>query len=74
MNQALRVYRVNQERKKMNSKETFTEGLWNLRKKPTVSIEEVPDKEAIHIAVNKPPMPPALSDSCMAVEFFSVPY
>ena len=55
MNQALRVYRVNQEQKKMNSKETFAEGLWNLRKKPMVSIEEVPDEEAIHIAVNKLP-------------------
>jgi len=41
----------------MRLKEAFTEELRNLhpRKKSTVSIEEIPDKEAIHITVNELP-------------------
>jgi len=41
----------------MRSKEAFAEGLWNLhpRKKSTVTIEEIPDEEAVHITVNELP-------------------
>jgi len=41
----------------MRSEEAFAEELWNLptRKKSTVSIEEIPDEEAIHIVVNELP-------------------
>jgi len=41
----------------MRSKEAFTEELQNLptRKKSTVSIEEIPDEEAVHIVVNELP-------------------
>ena len=57
MNWAIQVYKVNLERKKMRSKEAFTEELQNLhiRKKSTISIEEIPDEEAVHIAVNELP-------------------
>ena len=57
IDRALQVCRVDLERKKMRSKEVFAEGLRNLhpRKKPMVSIEEIPDEEAVHIAVNKLP-------------------
>jgi len=57
MNRAIQVHKVNLEQKKMRSKEAFAEELHSLhiRKKSTVSIEEIPDKEAIHIAVNKLP-------------------
>ena len=41
----------------MRSKEAFAEELRNLptRKKPTVSVEKIPDEEAVHIAVNELP-------------------
>jgi len=41
----------------MRLKETFAEELRNLhvRKKSTVSIEEIPNEEAVHIAVNEFP-------------------
>jgi len=41
----------------MRSKEAFAEELQNLhpRKKLTVSIEEIPDEETVHITVNKLP-------------------
>jgi len=57
IDRALQVCRVDLERKKMRSKEVFAEELQNLhpRKKSTVSIEEIPDEEAIYIAVNELP-------------------
>jgi len=57
MDRTLQVCRVDLEQKKMRSKEAFAEELQNLptRKKPTVSIEEIPDEEAIYIAVNELP-------------------
>jgi len=41
----------------MRSKEAFAEELQNLhvRKKSTISIEDIPDEEAVHITVNKLP-------------------
>jgi len=47
-NQAIQALRVDQEWKRMRSKEAFTEELQNLhiRKTSTVTIEEVPDKDA----------------------------
>jgi len=56
-NRAIQVHKVDLERKKMRSKEAFAEELRNLhpRKKLTVSIEEIPDEETVHIAVNKLP-------------------
>jgi len=56
-NRAIQVHKVDLERKKMRSKEAFAEELWNLhpRKKSTVSIEEIPDEEAVHVVVNKLP-------------------
>ena len=57
MNQAIQVHRIDLERKKMRLKEAFAEKLRNLhpRKKSTVSIEEIPDEEAVRIAVNELP-------------------
>jgi len=57
MDRTLQVCRVDLERKKMRSKEAFAEELQSLpaRKKSTVSIEEIPDEEAVHIAVNELP-------------------
>jgi len=41
----------------MNSKEAFTEELQNLhiRKEPTVSIEETPNEEAVHVTMDELP-------------------
>jgi len=57
VDRTLQVCRVNLERKKMRSKEAFAEELRNLptRKKSMVSIEEIPDEEAVYIAVNELP-------------------
>ena len=57
INRTLQVYKVDLERKKMNSKEAFTEELQNLciRKKSTISIEEISDEEAVPITVNELP-------------------
>jgi len=57
VDQTLQVCRVDLERKKMRSKEAFAEELRNLptRKKSTVSVEEIPDEEAVYIAVNELP-------------------
>jgi len=57
IDQALQVCRVDLERKKMRLKEVFAEELRNLhpRKKSTISIEEIPDEEAIYIVVNELP-------------------
>jgi len=57
IDRTLQVCRVDLEQKKMRLKEAFAEELRNLptRKKSTVSIEEIPDEEAVYIAVNELP-------------------
>ena len=57
VNQTLQIYKVDLQRKKMNSKEAFAEELQSLhvRKKSMISIKEMSDEEAIHITVDELP-------------------